>query len=115
MIRWTAIAVALVCAAAPAANGQEAPLRLTLEEAIRKMTSLPAQHFGLSGRGALREGAAADLVIFDATRVRDTATYERPHAFPDGIPHVLVNGAFVVRDGKATGARPGQVLRRERK
>ena len=80
-----------------------------------QMTSLPAQHFGLAGRGVIREGAAADLVLFDAARVRDAATYERPHAFPDGMPHVLVNGTFVVRDGKATGARPGQVLRRERK
>jgi len=88
---------------------------LPLEEAVRKMTSLPAQHFGLAGRGVIREGAAADLVLFDAARVRDAATYERPHAFPDGMPHVLVNGTFVVRDGKATGARPGQVLRRDRK
>ena len=88
---------------------------ISLEDAVRKMTSLPARHFGFSGRGVIAEGAAADLVVFDADRVRDVATYDKPHAYAEGIPHVLVNGAFVVRDGKATGARPGQVLRRERK
>jgi N-acyl-D-amino-acid deacylase len=87
---------------------------ITLEDAVRKMTSLPARFFGFAGRGVIREGAVADLVVFDPARVKDTATYERPHAYPDGIPHVLVNGTFVVRDGKSTGARPGQLLRREK-
>ena len=82
-----------------------------LEEAVRKMTSLPAAHFGFAGRGVIREGAAADLVVFDPALVKDEATYPAPHAFASGLPHVLVNGVFVVRDGKTTGARPGQVLR----
>ena len=87
---------------------------ISLEEAVRKMTSLPAAQFGFSGRGVIREGAAADLVVFDPATVKDVATYGSPHAFPEGIPHVIVNGIFVVRDGKHAGARPGQVLRRER-
>ena len=85
---------------------------ITLEEAVRKMTSLPASHFGFAGRGVIREGNAADLVVFDPARVADTATYAAPHAFPTGIPHVIVNGVFVVRDGAHTGAAPGQVLKR---
>ena len=85
---------------------------ITIEEAIRKMTSLPADHFRLQGRGRIAQGAAADIVIFDPARVRDTATFDAPHAYPEGIPHVLVNGVFVVRDGKTTGERPGAVLAR---
>ena len=83
---------------------------ISLEEAVRKMTSLPADHFRLAGRGRLSAGANADIVVFDPARVRDTATFEAPHAYPEGIPHVLVNGVFVVRAGKATGERPGEVL-----
>jgi N-acyl-D-amino-acid deacylase len=85
---------------------------LTLEDAVRKMTSLPADFFGFVGRGVIREGAAADLALFDPATVRDLATWEKPQAFPAGIPHVLVNGVFVVRDGRTTGARPGQLLLR---
>ena len=84
---------------------------ISLEDAVRKMTSLPAGHFGFSGRGVIREGAAADLVVFDPALVKDEATYPAPHAFASGLPHVLVNGVFVVRDGKTTGAKPGQILR----
>jgi N-acyl-D-amino-acid deacylase len=84
---------------------------LPLEEAVRKMTSLPAAHFRFRDRGVIREGAAADLVVFDPTRVRDRATYSAPHAAPEAILHVIVNGVFVVRDGDATDARPGVVLR----
>jgi N-acyl-D-amino-acid deacylase len=87
---------------------------LTLEEAVRKMTSLPAGFFKFEDRGVIREGAVADLVLFDPATVRDLATYERPRAFPTGIPHVLVNGVFVVRDGRTTGARPGVILLRGR-
>jgi N-acyl-D-amino-acid deacylase len=83
---------------------------ISLEEAVRKLTSLPAAQLGLAGRGLLREGSAADIVVFDPARVRDTATYQAPHAFPDGIPHVLVNGVLVVKDGKTTGERPGQPI-----
>ena len=83
---------------------------IPLEEAIRKMTSLPADHFRLTGRGRLAVGAAADIVVFDPARVRDTATFDAPHAYPEGIPHVLVNGVFVVRSGAQTAERPGAVL-----
>jgi len=88
---------------------------LTIEEAVRKMTSLPAEFFGFVGRGVIREGAAADLVLFDPTTVKDQAAYAAPQVFPVGIPHVLVNGVFVDRDGKTTGARPGQILLRGRR
>jgi len=83
---------------------------IPLTEAIRKMTELPAKHMGFTDRGVIREGAAADLVLFDPARVRDAATYERPHAYAEGLPHVIVNGEFVVRDGQQTAARPGAVL-----
>ena len=83
---------------------------ISLEDAIRKMTSLPAQHFGLANRGLVRVGYAADLVVFDPGRVADTATYEAPHTYADGIPFVIVNGVVVVRNGAQTSARPGQVL-----
>jgi N-acyl-D-amino-acid deacylase len=83
---------------------------LSLEEAVRKMTSLPAQHFHFDKRGLVRVGYAADLVLFDPARVADTATYEAPHAYADGIPFVLVNGTIVVKHGTQTPARPGQVL-----
>jgi len=85
---------------------------IALEEAVRKMTALPAGVFGLADRGRLTVGAAADLVIFDPATVGDRATYEAPHQYPDGISHVLVNGVAVVRDGVHTEARPGQTLAR---
>jgi N-acyl-D-amino-acid deacylase len=84
---------------------------LALEEAVRKMSSLPAAHFGFGDRGTLAAGRAADIVIFDATKVSDLATYEKPHQFAVGFAHVLVNGVPVIKDGEMTGARPGQVLR----
>jgi N-acyl-D-amino-acid deacylase len=87
---------------------------ITLEEAVRKMTSLPARQFGLAGRGEIRVGAAADLVIFNPATVADAATFEAPHAYPVGILHVLVNGVPVVRGGEQLPARPGQVVRRTR-
>jgi N-acyl-D-aspartate/D-glutamate deacylase len=80
-------------------------------EAVRKMTSLPAQKFGLWDRGLVRPGLAADLVVFDPATVLDRATYDDPEQAPAGLPHVLVNGVFAVRDGRYTGARAGQVLR----
>jgi N-acyl-D-amino-acid deacylase len=86
---------------------------LSLEDAIRKMTSLPAQTFNLRERGLLREGFSADLVIFDDSLIADRATYEQPHQYPAGISYVIVNGQLVLADGKLTGARPGQALRRE--
>jgi len=84
---------------------------IPLEEAVRKMTSLPASHFRFNDRGLVKAGYAADLVVFDPARVGDAATFEKPHAYATGIPHVLVNGVFVVRDGEHTGATPGAVLR----
>jgi N-acyl-D-amino-acid deacylase len=82
-----------------------------LEEAIRKITSLPASIIGARGRGLLRPGYAADLVCFDSETIIDRATYDNPRQYPLGIVHVMVNGVWVIRDGQATGAQPGQVLR----
>ena len=84
---------------------------LTLEEAVRKMTSLPASRMGLADRGIVRPGMAADLVVFDPARVRDVSTYEDPLHYSEGIPYVAVNGQLVVDGGKITDARPGVVLR----
>lgn len=84
---------------------------VSLEDAIRKMTSLPAAQFSLPDRGRLAAGMPADIVVFDAARVKDRATYEQPHQYPEGITHVIVNGEVVVRDGRHTGATPGHVLR----
>lgn len=84
---------------------------LRLEEAIRKMTSLPAWRIGLQDRGVLREGMRADAVLFDADTVIDNATFTAPHQYPTGVEWVLVNGVPVVRNGEHTGARPGMVLR----
>jgi N-acyl-D-amino-acid deacylase len=84
---------------------------LTLEEAVRKMTSLPADTFGIAERGRLAAGRAADVVVFDPSSVADTATFAQPHAFPAGIPWVVVNGEVVVRNGKHTGAKPGRAIR----
>jgi N-acyl-D-amino-acid deacylase len=85
-----------------------------LETAIHKMTGLTAKNFGLADRGVVREGAYADLTIFNPETVDEGATFAKPIAPAIGIDTVLVNGAVVWRDGKASGARPGQVLRRER-
>lgn len=83
---------------------------LTLEEAIRKMTSWPATRMRLASRGLIKEGCWADVVIFDYDKIQDRATYEQPLLSPDGIDYVLVNGEVVVEHGKHTGARPGPVL-----
>lgn len=83
---------------------------LTLEEAVRKMSSLPARILGLPDRGQLRDGFAADVVVFDPARVRDTATFEKPKSYADGVPFVVVNGVIVIDNGQHTGARPGRPL-----
>jgi N-acyl-D-amino-acid deacylase len=83
---------------------------LSIEEAVRKMTSLPAAHFKLANRGAIRVGYAADLVVFDPAAVADAATFEAPHAYAAGVTHVFVNGVAVVKGGAQTDARPGQVV-----
>jgi N-acyl-D-amino-acid deacylase len=84
---------------------------LSLEEAVRRMTSLPAQKFQLEDRGLLREGMAADIVIFDPNKVKDNATYDQPHQYASGIEFVWVNGQLVVREGQHTGVRSGKALR----
>lgn len=84
---------------------------LSLESAIRKMTSLPAQRVGLTDRGILRPGMAADVVVFDANTIIDRATFEDPHQYSEGIRYVLVNGELVLDDGRITDRRPGRGLR----
>jgi N-acyl-D-amino-acid deacylase len=84
---------------------------LTLEDAIRRMTSLPAHTFGMHDRGLLRPGMAADMVLFDPARVQEKSTYAKPHQYSQGFEFVLVNGQIVVDEGKLTAARPGQPLR----
>ncbi len=83
---------------------------IRLEEAIRKMTSLPAQRFGFAERGLLRPGMRADVVVFDPAKITDRATFQRPHAYSEGFAYVLVNGQMVVENDRHTGARPGQIL-----
>jgi dihydroorotase/N-acyl-D-amino-acid deacylase len=83
---------------------------LTLEDAVRKMTSLPARRVRLLDRGIVRPGLAADLVVFDLDRVRDLATFERPLQYSEGFSHVVVNGRVVLDDGKLTDERPGRPL-----
>jgi N-acyl-D-amino-acid deacylase len=85
--------------------------RLSLPEAIRKMTGAPAARLGLRDRGLLRNGYAADVVVFDPERVRATATYDDPRQYPEGIEHVIVNGELVVDGGTPTGSLPGRALR----
>jgi len=85
---------------------------LSLEEAVRKMTSLPAQTFGVKNKGLLKEGFDADLVLFDPDRVADKATFDDPTQKPEGIPWVLINGEVAVENGLITGAASGRVLRR---
>ena len=85
---------------------------LTLEDAIRRMTSLPARTFDFRDRGQIREGFAADLLLFDPARVRDKATFQQPHQYTEGFDYVLVNGVMMVEDGKLTENRGGRVVRR---
>lgn len=84
---------------------------LTLEEAIRKMTSAPANRLGLADRGVLRPGMRADMVLFDPDAVQDEATFEEPERYPSGIPWVFVNGVAIIAEGEPTGELPGRVLR----
>jgi N-acyl-D-amino-acid deacylase len=83
---------------------------LTLAEAVRKMSAVPAERLGLTDRGIIQEGARADIVVFNADTVADEATFADPHRYPTGIPYVVVNGQIVIDDGVHTGALPGQVL-----
>ncbi|MBN4064711.1 D-aminoacylase [Dehalococcoides mccartyi] len=85
---------------------------ISLENAIYKMTHMPASKFGIANRGLVKEGYFADLVLFDPDTVIDGATYENSRVGPKGMPHVIVNGEFAVRDGKHAGSRTGRALRR---
>lgn len=85
---------------------------ISLEDAIRSSTSLPAQIMGLKDRGMLREGYVADIVIFDAATIRDRATFENPHQYPDGIDYVFINGQPVVDQGRLTGTLAGRIITR---
>lgn len=87
---------------------------ISLEEAIRKMTSLPAQRFNLKSKGLLKEGFDADITIFDPKNVIDNATYQNPRAKPDGIDYVIVNGSLVLKKNEYTKERPGKVIRRSK-
>jgi N-acyl-D-amino-acid deacylase len=84
---------------------------MTLQEAIRRMTSLPAGHLKLKKRGTLRPGQYADVVVFDPAKVQDHATVDQPHQYATGVNHVFVNGVQVIQDGEHTGARPGRCVR----
>jgi N-acyl-D-aspartate/D-glutamate deacylase len=87
---------------------------LSLQEAVRKMTSLPAWRLGLTDRGLVRPGMRADLVLFDPRKVIDRSTFREPHLIAEGVHTVFVNGVEVWRDGAATGRLPGRVLRHVR-
>ncbi len=84
---------------------------ISLEEAIRKLTHLPAENLKLNKRGLLREGYYADIVIFNPEKIRDHATFQEPHQYATGVSHVFVNGTPVLWDGEHTGAKPGQIVR----
>jgi N-acyl-D-amino-acid deacylase len=84
---------------------------LTLQDAVRKLTSLPATNMKLDRRGLLAPGYFADVVVFDPSTIQDHATYEKPHQFATGVADVFVNGVQVLRDGEHTGAKPGRVVR----
>jgi dihydroorotase/N-acyl-D-amino-acid deacylase len=83
---------------------------LTLEDAVRKMSSFPAQRLGLLDRGVLKPGMKADLAVFDPASVRDAATFEKPHQYAEGFSVVVVNGEVVFENGRMTAGRPGRVL-----
>ena len=87
---------------------------IPLQEAVRKMTSAPAQRLGLRDRGLLREGFKADITVFNHERVKDEATFVDPHRFASGIPYVIVGGEVVIDQGEHTGALPGRALRKNR-
>ena len=81
-----------------------------LETAIKKMTYQPAKKFGLKKRGCIQKGYFADLVVFNANKVRDLATWEQPHQYAKGIEYVMVNGRLVIKEGQHTGKLPGKIL-----
>jgi N-acyl-D-amino-acid deacylase len=84
---------------------------VSLPEAIRRLTSLPAANLGLTDRGTLAAGRYADVVVFDPATIADRATFEKPHQYAVGVKHVFVNGVAVLKDGEHTGALPGRALK----
>jgi len=85
--------------------------RISLQEAVRKLATLPAENLKIERRGRLQEGYFADVVVFDPARIQDHATYEKPHQYSTGVIHVFVNGVQVLKEGEHTGAKPGRVVR----
>ena len=83
---------------------------ISMKEAIRRLSGLPATNLGLDRRGFLKEGMFADVVVFDPATIADRATYEKPHQYTVGVKHVFVNGVRVLKDGEHTGAKPGRAL-----
>ena len=84
---------------------------IPLEEAVRRLTSFPAENLSLDRRGRLREAYYADVVVFDPATIQDNATFAEPHQLATGVVHVFVNGGHVLKDGEHTGAKPGRVVR----
>jgi N-acyl-D-amino-acid deacylase len=87
---------------------------MSVSDAVRKMTSLPASNVGIGQRAMLKEGYFADVVVFDPKTIQDHATYDKPRQLATGVSEVFVNGVEVVHGGEHTGAKPGRVVRRER-
>jgi N-acyl-D-amino-acid deacylase len=83
---------------------------ITLQEAVHRMTGLPATNLGLNHRGFLKQGMFADIAVFDPDKIRDQASYEDPHQYAVGMMHVFVNGVQVLKNGEHTGAKPGRAL-----
>jgi len=84
---------------------------MTLQEAVRRMSSLPASNLKIRKRGKLNVGYYADVAIFDPLKIKDNATFESPHQYATGVEHVLVNGVQVLKDGEHTNAKPGRCIR----
>ena len=84
---------------------------ISLQEAIRKLTKLPAGNLKIQKRGELKVGNYADIVIFDPAQIKDNATFEKPHQYADGMIHVFVNGSQVLKEGEHTGAKPGRFVK----
>ena len=85
---------------------------LRLEDAVRRMTSMPASRLKLQDRGVLREGMKADITVFNPKTIKDKATFEDPHKYPEGIQYVIINGAMIIEKGKHTGALNGEIIKK---
>jgi N-acyl-D-amino-acid deacylase len=86
---------------------------LGLEEAIRRMTSMPGTRLGLKDRGLIKEGLWADITVFDPEKIKENSSFNNPHQYPDGIQHVIVNGELTIENGKHTGNLAGKILRKK--